>query len=129
MALIKPVEYLLSVDNFNKPQIATEQEAIAILLLRIILLEPGSDPLHPEMGVGIKNYRYSLNKKDEIENKIQEQVNQYLPEFSTSNVNIVEITDKKVCNIEITIENTTYVYDSTIMPTPLTIEDLSSSII
>lgn len=129
MANISTKEYLLSVDNFNKPTVVEGQEAIAILLLRIILLEPGSDPLHPEMGFGIKNYRYSLSKKSEMESAIEKQIQQYLPEFSSNSVEIKEITDKKVCNIEITINDTTYVYDSTIMPTPLRIEDLNSSII
>ena len=124
---VRAKEYLLSVDNFNKPKEVSGQEAVAYLLLRIILLEPGSDPLHPDMGVGIKNYRYSLSRKSEIENAIQTQINQYLPEFSTNSVNIVEITDKKVCNLEITIDDTTYVYDSTNMPTPLTMEDLNSN--
>lgn len=124
---IRNKEYLLSVDNFNKPQVATDQEAIAILLLRIILLEPGSDPLHPEMGVGIKNYRYSLSRKTEIEGAIKNQIQQYLPEYATNDVQIVEITDKKVCNLEITINDTTYVYDSTNMPVPLTMEDINTS--
>lgn len=126
---VRPREYLLSVDNFNNPKVVNGQEAIAIMLLRIILLEPGSDPLHPEMGVGLKNYRYSLSRKTEIEDAIMAQVTQYLPEFSTSSVNIVEINDKKICNIEITIDDTTYVYDSETMPVPLTIEDLNANIV
>ena len=126
---IRPREYLLSVDNFNKPKVLDGDEAIALMLLRIILLEPGSDPLHPEMGVGLKNYRYSLSRKTEIEDAIMAQITQYLPEFSTSSVNIVEINDKKICNIEITIDNTTYVYDSASMPVALSIEDLNSNII
>lgn len=126
---VRPREYLLSVDNFNNPKVVNGQEAIALMLLRIILLEPGSDPLHPEMGVGLKNYRYSLSRKTEIEDAIMAQVTQYLPEFSTSSVNIVEINDKKICNIEITIDDTTYVYDSETMPVPLTIEDLNANIV
>lgn len=126
---VRAKEYLLSVDNFNNPKVTEGQEAIAMMLLRIILLEPGSDPLHPDMGVGIKNYRYSLSRKSIIENAIMTQINQYMPEFSTSEVNIVEITSQKVCNIEITVDDTTYVYDSTSMPVALTMEDLNSNII
>ena len=46
-------EYLLSMDNFGRSKILTDEEAIAALLTRLILLEPGTNPLMPAMGVGI----------------------------------------------------------------------------
>ena len=54
--MVKEREYLMSVNKINEPVVETEQRAIALLLLRLILLEPGSDPLHPDMGVGITKY-------------------------------------------------------------------------
>ena len=48
-------EYLLDVDNFSKPKILTDQQAIAALLTRLILLEPGTNPLFPTMGVKVSS--------------------------------------------------------------------------
>ena len=43
-------EYLLSVNNFNEPAALEGKQAIGLLLVRLILMEPGTDPLHPDMG-------------------------------------------------------------------------------
>ena len=60
--MIKEREYLLSVTPLKRPKVLEGEEAIAMDLLRLILLNPGSDPLHPDMGVGIINYRYAMGK-------------------------------------------------------------------
>lgn len=119
---IKEREYLCKIDNFNKPVVYKNKSAIGLLLLRLILLEPGSDPLHPEMGVGIRRYRYSMNTLDKLKKRVQDQIRTYLPCFPASNVNIV-LTPDHVCNIEITINDTIYVYDSNEAPIPITIDD------
>ena len=46
-------DYLLDVNNFEMPKIFNDQQAIAALLTRLILLEPGTNPLFPTMGVGL----------------------------------------------------------------------------
>lgn len=120
---IKEKEYCLSVDNFKRPKVYEHEQAIAILLTRLILLNPGSDPLHPDMGVGITNYRYLLGKQDELEARITEQVSTYLQCFSSPKVEIV-ITEDKLCNIEITIDDVLYVYDSSEAPVPITLDSV-----
>ena len=115
-------EYMLSVDNLSKPKVLEGREAVATLLIRLLLLNPGSDPLHPEMGVGLEDFRYCVGRIDELENRVKEQMEMYLPEFSYADVQVVEYTADKICNIEITIGDTVYVYDSTVMPIQITLD-------
>lgn len=121
--MIREREYLCSVDRFNKPVVYDKKKAIATLLVRLILLEPGSDPLHPDMGVGIRRFRYSMKTLDDLKKRIKEQIETYLPCFKASNVETV-ITDNHVCNIEITINDVVYVYDSNEAPVPIRIDDM-----
>ena len=120
--MIKEREYLLSTDAFKTPVVLKNQQAIAMLLMRIILLDPGSDPLHPDMGVGIRQYRYAMGREEELRARIIQQIGQYLPCFPAGNVEF-EITPDKLINIKITIDDTTYVYDSAEAPVPITLED------
>ncbi len=120
---IKEKEYCLAVDNFKRPKVYEHEQAIAILLTRLILLNPGADPLHPDMGVGITNYRFLLGKQEELEQRIQQQVQTYLQCFSSPQVKIV-VTEDKLCNIEITIDDVLYVYDSSEAPVPITLDSV-----
>lgn len=122
---VKRKEYMLSVNNLSKPKVVEGQEAIANLLIRLLLLNPGSDPLHPDMGVGLENYRFCIGRIDELEENIKNQIQGFLPEFAFSKVQVVEITAQKICNIEITIGDTIYVYDSSTMPIQLSLDDFS----
>lgn len=121
--MIKEREYICSIDRFNKPIVKTKKEAIGLLLLRLILLEPGSDPLHPDMGVGIRRYRYTMGTLDELKNRVYNQISTYLPCFPSSNVNIV-VNPDHTCNIEITIDDSIYVYDSNEAPVKISLNDI-----
>ena len=114
-------EYTLTITPLNRPEVLKQQEAIAMLLLRLILLNPGSDPLHPDMGVGIINYRYAFGKLDELKKRVQDQIREYLPCFPASEVKI-DITSSKLCNILITVNDVVYTYDSAEAPIPITID-------
>lgn len=120
---VKAKEYMLSIDNLSRPKVLTNQEAIAQLLIRILLLNPGSDPLHPDMGVGLRDFRFCIGRVQELEDRIKNQIRTYLTEFAFSEVKIVEITTEKICNIEITVGDTVYIYDSNAMPVTITLED------
>lgn len=120
--MIKEKEYLLTTDQFKRPKVLSNQEAIAMLLLRLILLDPGSDPLHPDMGVGIRQYRYAMGKEEELRNRISDQITKFLPCFPAGNVEL-ETTSDKLINIKITINDTVYMYDSHEAPVPISIED------
>jgi hypothetical protein len=118
-------EYLMSVDKYNRPIEVNGKEAIALNIVRLILLEPGSDPLHPDMGVGLKRYRYALNM-EELTNRIQEQMDTYLPMYPNAQVSLIRTPDK-VVNIEINIDGTVYIYDSNRMPISINIDDLKAN--
>jgi hypothetical protein len=118
-------EYTLSITPLNRPEVLKNQEAIAMLLLRLILLNPGSDPLHPDMGVGIINYRYAMGRLDELRQRVEDQIHTFLPCFPAGNVEI-NITPTKLCNILITIDDVLYTYDSAEAPVPISIDSAAS---
>lgn len=120
--MIKNREYLCSVNRINEPIVEKDQRAIALLLLRLILLDPGSDPLHPDMGVGIRKYRFTVETIDELRERVANQIDTYLPDYSASEVNII-INEDHTCNIEITVGDTIYTYDSTQAPYPITLTE------
>lgn len=120
---IKEREYMVSINAFKRPEVKKEQQAICMLLLRLLLLEPGSDPLHPEMGVGITKFRFGMNTLEDLRKRISEQLNTYLPCFPSSRVRL-EITDDHLLNVYITIEDVIYVYDSKETGIPITLEDV-----
>ena len=125
MPTVKQREYLLSVDDFNNPQVVEGKSAVALLLSRLIMLEPGSDPLHPDMGVGIKNYRFDSNKNaiDEIRDSIQKQIETYLPTFQSAVIEL-SVDNDKTLNINITIGDITYVYSSNVSKSENRLEDM-----
>ena len=120
---VRHKEYLFSTNEYNEPEKVTGKSAIALLLIRLILLDPGSDPMRPEMGVGIKNYRYSLNQLQELKKRIENQIQMYLPLYEGATVALIGTPDK-VCNVEITIDDTVYVYDSAVAPRPIQLADI-----
>ena len=124
---VKQREYLLTVDEFSNPQVVEGKSAVALLLSRLILLEPGSDPLHPDMGVGIRRYRFNSNKNvlSEIQKVIEQQVDMFLPTFQGSEVQLI-LNDDKTMNINITVGDTTYVYSSEIEDPIDTLDELKS---
>jgi hypothetical protein len=91
--------------------------------MQLIMMEPGDDPLHPDMGVGIKTYRYSVNTLNELKKRVEDQINTYLPMYQSVNVAILRTPDK-VVNIEINLGDITYVYDSASMSKPITLDDI-----
>lgn len=123
---VKQREYLFSVNEFNEPAKVENKSAIALLLVRLIMMDPGSDPLHPDMGVGIRKYRYGLDNLDELQKRVEDQIQTYLPNFQNADVTLIRTPDK-VCNIEITIDDTTYVYDSSTAPIPISLEQLKNN--
>ena len=123
---IRQREYLCSVNEFNEPADVKGKRAIGLLLVRLIVMDPGSDPLHPGMGVGIKKYRYGLNNVEELRKEVDYQISTYLPCYQNATVAIV-ITPDKCCNIEITIDDVVYVYDSHTAPVPITLADIKNN--
>jgi hypothetical protein len=120
---VKNVEYSFGVDNFKKPVKLKDNDAIGARLMELIMMEPGDDPLHPDMGVGLKTYRYGVNNLNDLKKRVETQIATYLPFYQGVNVAILRTPDK-ICNIEINIGEVTYVYDSAQMSKPVTLDDV-----
>ena len=98
-------DYLLGVNKFGTPKKITDNEVIYTLLVRIILLEPGTFQDHPDMGVGIvSRYRYSFTSDlHKLQKDISEQISKYLPELVMNEINLSE--GEKLVYINITVNN------------------------
>ena len=120
----KRKEYCLSLDNFNRPAELNGGEAVAYLIARLIMLEPGSDPLHPTMGVGlVSRYRYST-KMEELKNDIKNQISLWLPDFvSDTDISLI-VTPDKVLNVEIILKSTEEIYTFSVNPTEHTLSEI-----
>lgn len=117
-------EYLYSIDSLKKPRSVTEKNAIGLRLMELLMLNPGQDPLHPDMGVGLKNYRYGVKNLNELKKRIEDQIATYLPMYQSVSVALVRTPDK-VCNIEINIGDMIFVYDSAAAPIPIPLDDIA----
>ena len=101
-------EPLLSVDKYYKPLVAEGDNYATLMLIRLILLEPGTFQTHPNMGVGlVSNFRYSTEvDMVTLSNTIKDQIMTYLPQFTLTDVRCIlgdnETGDKKVIKIYIT---------------------------
>lgn len=120
---IRQREYLLTTNKFKEPSQLNGADAVGLLLMRLIMMEPGTDPLHPDMGVGIARYRYTMDTAEELRKRIENQINTYLTYFSDSNVTLIYCPDHTV-NVEITANGITYVYDSATSPKPIVLDDI-----
>ena len=108
-------EYLLTTNEYLEPKSIEGSSAYAVLIMRLLLLEPGTNPLHPAMGVGLgPKYRYILEDQISVlEDRIRDQLQTYLPqEFDTTTKVYMEITTSKKLLITITSNDTKYVFDT-----------------
>lgn len=103
-------ESSLSINNkYNKVEVYKNDYAKAILITRLLLMNKGENIYHPDMGVGIISKRFSLiDGTYELENEINEQVKQYLPELIG---NKVEIEERDQCLFfSINIDNKSFIF-------------------
>ena len=109
-------EHVLSLNDFNMPKVFNESDSAYVLIIRLLLLEPGKFQSHPEMGVGIRS-RYRFNNDENflmnLQNDIKKQIDKYLPELSATDVTIP--SNNKVLGIIINTADGAYVvsYDTT----------------
>ena len=102
-------EFSFSVDDFKSPKVYKNPKAVAVLLTRLLLLEPGTIQSHPEMGVGLySNFMYGMEgtTASNLKSSIQKQITTYLPDFQSLNVSVVQ----KENTLYITIAIDGYVY-------------------
>ena len=109
-------EHVLSLNDFNMTKVFNESDSAYVLIIRLLLLEPGKFQSHPEMGVGIRS-RYRFNNDENflmnLQNDIKKQIDKYLPELSATDVTIT--SNNKVLGIIINTADGAYVvsYDTT----------------
>lgn len=108
MSILK--EYVIGTNDFNQPEEYLGKKAVGLLVERLLLLEPGTDPMRPEMGVGlVSKYRYMFpDKLNELKNNVADQLERYLFPYQT--VNIKFSTKDKELTIDITVDDYTYKY-------------------
>lgn len=85
MALPEPfLEYTMSINNIQRPRIVKGHDAIYILLVRLALLDPGTNQAFPDMGLGLRTkYRYALEDKlTEMVSDYRNQIETYLPSLN-----------------------------------------------
>ena len=122
---IKNREYTFGINKFKMQNVVTGDAAVGTRLMELIMMEPGDDPLHPDMGVGLKTFRYGINNLDKLRERVENQIATYLPFYQNANVAIIRTPDK-VCNIEITMGDTIFVYDPNEVTKPIKLEDIQS---
>ena len=104
-------EYLLGTDDFKQPKVVYGKKAIGVLMCRLLLLEPGTDPMRPEMGVGlVSKYRYMFpDNLVELKRDIVTQLDRYLFPYKKIGVTMWVETDKTL-RMDIVIDDNTYKY-------------------
>lgn len=106
-------EYALSVNEYNQPAEARGKRAIGVLIIRLLLMDKGTDPMRPDMGVGIvSRYRYMFAEDcNDLISDIREQIQTYLLPYSAINAIDAEVKDKELY-LTIKIDDATYSYKS-----------------
>ena len=76
--------------RFKKPIKLEGSSAVVLHIIRLLLLTPGENQSHPEMGVGlVSKHRYSFEEDlKDLEEIIREQIQTYLPMLKDVNVNL-----------------------------------------
>ena len=117
--------YTLSTNSFKKPKVFTDYQAIGLLIVRLLLMEPGTDPIRPEMGVGlISRYRFvTEDKLIDLRQRIEDQLSTYLPGLEATTISFSYNEDKTV-DIKIVIDDVEYTYDSSDYSVPITLESM-----
>ena len=115
---INTPEPVFSIDpTMNRPIEYKDKDAAILLIMRLILLEPGTFETHPDCGVGlISNYRYIQDLDlSSLENRIQTQIETYLPMFTNVSVTIEIDNLEKILKIYINTDqlNTVIPVDTT----------------
>lgn len=83
-------EYLLSINEFVQPKVLKGESAAYTAILRLFLLEPGTNQTHPEMGIGIRSrYRFSDSADiSRLQTEVKSQMKTYLPNLTVMDVQV-----------------------------------------
>lgn len=83
-------EYLMSINEFVQPKVLKGEQAAYTDIIRLLLLEPGTNQTHPDMGIGIRTrYRFSDSSEiSDLQTEVKSQMNTYLPSLMVMDVQI-----------------------------------------
>ncbi len=109
-------EALLTTNNFKRPKVLKDNDALVVIIVRLIMLEPGRIlGLPMDAGVGlVSKYRYCTEDDfDTLKVDIENQIAKYIPDAQGASVTIqfkqTEVfRDKKIMMIGIRLGNNIY---------------------
>lgn len=84
-------EFLLSINDFGTTDSYNKLIGLAKLIQTLFLLKPGTYPNHPNMGIGIDNYKFEYLDQitlSEIQSNAVDQISKY--------INCEEVRDIKI---------------------------------
>ena len=99
-------EMLLATDGLNSQLFYSDGLAVAQIIQNLIIIEPGTYPNKPDLGVGIKNYLFEFltsEIKSSISSKIKTQINEFIP-ITNSYIDVSVISKDKIIGITIYIK-------------------------
>ena len=73
-----------------QPKVIKNDQAAYTDIIRLFLLEPGTNQTHPEMGIGIRSrYRFSdASEIHKLKQEVKEQMKTYLPSLIATDVQV-----------------------------------------
>ena len=106
-------EGLFTTDSYNKPMVLKDKDALAILLLRLLIMVPGTNRRHPEMGVDIRGrYEYSSEDEiDELNDEITQQIETYMPNYA-SGASVNCTSENHNLKVSINVDGTVFNFTS-----------------
>lgn len=110
------MEGIFGTNKYNMPAILEGKEEITILIIRLLILEPGSNPLHPEMGIGLLQRYKNCSRDDlsDLELEIKTQILIYLPKYQQTDIKIDIINS--IMRLSINIDDTLYKFTTSTEP-------------
>lgn len=84
-------EFYLEINDFQKIDTISGLYAVARLVQTLCILEPGTYPNHPDMGIGIKNFKFEYADAptiSSIQRRINEQISKYLSDANITSVDV-----------------------------------------
>lgn len=112
------MEGLLSTNKYNLPKVLEGKEEVSVLIIRLLLLEPGTNPLHPEMGAGLLQRYKNCSTEDipDLELEIKNQITTYLPDYQQADVKVK--IENSILRLSIQIDDTLYNFTTSDNPEP-----------
>lgn len=103
-------EHVLSLNDFSMPKVYSDDGAMYVCIIRLLMLDKGKFQSHPDMGVGLRTrFRFTVGPEtlENLRNDITTQITTFLPSLILSSVKLMLSADN-ILHIE--IETTKGIY-------------------